>query len=100
MKNFDVEQIYDDQIAPLMTQIIAVCNEHSIPMGATFCFRNSEEEGEEYCSTFNDHDKQRGKSKNMDELWQAIKPKRGPAPMNLTVRNGDGDVTEMITILG
>ena len=55
MKEFDLEQVYDEAIAPLMDQIIAICNEHKMPMGASFCFRNGEDEGEEYCSTFNAH---------------------------------------------
>lgn len=40
------EAVYDEQIAPLMTQIIAICKEHGIPMAATF-----EYEPEGYCST-------------------------------------------------
>ncbi|MCA8313221.1 hypothetical protein LGN43_02915 [Burkholderia multivorans] len=30
------EQIYDEQISPLMTQIIAICKEHRIPIVASF----------------------------------------------------------------
>lgn len=30
------EQIYDEQIAPLMTQIITICKEHKIPIVASF----------------------------------------------------------------
>lgn len=30
------EQIYDEQISPLMTQIIAICKEHGIPVVASF----------------------------------------------------------------
>ncbi|RQZ50901.1 hypothetical protein [Burkholderia sp. Bp9099] len=30
------EQIYDEQISPLMTQIIAICKEHKIPVLASF----------------------------------------------------------------
>lgn len=32
----DVEAIYDEQVAPLMAQIIAICKEHGVPMVATF----------------------------------------------------------------
>lgn len=32
----DNEAVYDEQIAPLMAQIIAVCNEHGIPLFAEF----------------------------------------------------------------
>ena len=100
MKEFDLEQVYDEKIAPLMAQIIAICNEHKMPMGASFCFRNGEDEGEEYCSTFNAHEKERGKSEYMDGLWEAINPSRRSSALNMTVRNGNGDVTEMITVIG
>ncbi|KVE87768.1 hypothetical protein WI99_11600 [Burkholderia cepacia] len=30
------ERIYDEQISPLMTQIIAICKEHGIPIVASF----------------------------------------------------------------
>lgn len=32
----DVESRYDEYIAPLMAQIIAICKNEGIPMGATF----------------------------------------------------------------
>ena len=32
----DKEAVYDEQIAPLMAQILAVCKEHGIPMVASF----------------------------------------------------------------
>lgn len=31
-----LEPIYDEKIAPLMTEIIAICMEHKLPMFATF----------------------------------------------------------------
>lgn len=36
---YELEHIYDEQIAPLMTQIIAICQEHGIPMIASFAYR-------------------------------------------------------------
>lgn len=38
-ETWDKEAIYDEKIAPLMTQIIAICNEHHIPMLATFQYK-------------------------------------------------------------
>jgi hypothetical protein len=43
----DREPIYDAQIAPLMTQIIAICKEHGIPMAATFRLNDGEPGAEE-----------------------------------------------------
>jgi hypothetical protein len=32
----NLEQVYDEQINPLMAQIIAICKEHGLPMVASF----------------------------------------------------------------
>jgi hypothetical protein len=49
---FDLEQVYDDQIYPLMAQIIAICNEYHMPMVASFCYKNLGEDGETaFCTT-------------------------------------------------
>jgi hypothetical protein len=37
------EQIYDERIAPLMAQVIAICKEAGIPMVATFQLDNSDD---------------------------------------------------------
>lgn len=42
----DNEAVYDSEIAPLMAQIITICKDHEIPMGATF-----EYAPEMYCTT-------------------------------------------------
>lgn len=49
----DNEQIYDEQIAPLMTKIIEICKEHEIPMLCTFQYGpEDEDEGTvPYCTT-------------------------------------------------
>ena len=45
------EVVYDEQISPLMTKIIALCNEHKISMVADFAL-DADEDGEPlYCST-------------------------------------------------
>ncbi len=43
---FDLEAVYDEQIAPLMTQIIEICKRHSLPMAATFEYAN-----DDFCTT-------------------------------------------------
>lgn len=35
----DNEAVYDEQLAPLMRQVIAVCKAHKIPMFATFVYK-------------------------------------------------------------
>jgi len=50
-EHFDLEAVHDEQISPLMTKIIAICNEHQLPMVASFNFENQEEKGNGLCTT-------------------------------------------------
>jgi hypothetical protein len=43
MSDFDLEAVYDNEIAPLMTEIIAICQWHGIPMVASFAYARSED---------------------------------------------------------
>ena len=46
------ENAYDEHIAPLMTRIIATCQEHSIPVVAQFQLDPDEDTGEPmFCTT-------------------------------------------------
>jgi len=42
------ENIYDEDVAPLMTRIIEICQKHKIPMFASFLL---EPETDMYCTT-------------------------------------------------
>lgn len=48
---FDCEKIYDDEISPLMAQIIKICRDNKIPMVASFAYHNDLEQGVGLCST-------------------------------------------------
>ena len=51
--DFNLEHVYDEQIAPLMSQIIDICKAHELPMFATFLYANdSESEDHRFCSYF------------------------------------------------
>lgn len=43
MDEWDLEAVYDEQINPLMAQIIAICKANKMPMVATFAYANAEE---------------------------------------------------------
>lgn len=51
MEIYDLEHIYDEQISPLMQQIIAICKESNMPMIASFAFENCEERNLGCCTT-------------------------------------------------
>lgn len=50
-KPWSREQVYDEKIEPLMKQIIAICEEHEIPIVAQFQYDDSDETGPGYVST-------------------------------------------------
>jgi len=53
------EAVYDEQISPLMAQIIALCKEHKINMAATFSLGFDPEDGETlFCTTIQPADKE------------------------------------------
>lgn len=52
MEIFNKEEIYDNELSPLVRQIIDICNEHQIPMIASFTFENCQDRGAGRCTTF------------------------------------------------
>ncbi len=57
---FDLEAVYDEQIFPLMAQIIEICKREKMPMMASFCYATGRDEddpdGRSYCTTALDRD--------------------------------------------
>jgi hypothetical protein len=48
---FDLEEVYDEEISPLMKDIITICKRVGMPMLASFCYKANECEGHDYCTT-------------------------------------------------
>ena len=48
---YDLENVYDEQINPLMQKIINICRENKMPMLCSFAFINNEERGLGTCDT-------------------------------------------------
>ena len=55
MEIFNKEDIYDEQISPLVQQLIDICQAHEIPMIASFTYENSPERGPGRCTTLLNH---------------------------------------------
>jgi hypothetical protein len=51
MKYWDKEDVYDAQISPLMKQIIAICQEHHMPIVFSVQYANDEGKGPALCTT-------------------------------------------------
>jgi hypothetical protein len=86
------EAVYDEQISPLMEQIIAICHEHKLPMVMDFDLGMDDEEGSHlHCTTVvePEHGDER-----IQEAAKAVQPKKHSLSM-ITVKDGDGQVTSM-----
>lgn len=90
------EKIYDEKIAPLMSQIIAICKEHKIANICTFSIPDEDDNGLQ-CTTAMLTDEY-DPPETLKEAIDIIRPPQR-SPMMMTVRDGDGSVKEMHAIL-
>ena len=90
----DKEQAYDEQLNPLMAEIIAICREHHIGMIAHFCIPTEADEG--LCCTTHLPDESGELPPSVKVMARAAK---GPPPMMLTTRNAEGQITNVTAIL-
>jgi len=97
-EGYDLENVYDEKIAPLMDQIIAICNEHKLPMFSTFmysCDATGDDAG--LCTTNLMFANDRPLNTNVDRLVDVVLPRRTPA-LRMRVRNKEGVVTNETVI--
>ena len=97
-ESFDLEDVYDEQIAPLMTKIIEICNAHKLPMFATFLYLNDLEEDDDGLCTTNLMFEERPIPEPLLALARCLRLKRQPA-LRFTVRNKEGVVTHETIIM-
>jgi len=86
------ETVYDEQICPLVTKIIAICKEHGIPMLADFAL-----DGDMQCTTaiLREEDEP---PPHFRKAYGVLRPD-ARQPLMLTTRDGEGHVTSMTAIL-
>jgi len=84
------EQIYDDQIFPLMKQIIAICEEHKIAMIADFAL--SDEDLEDLKCTTALLAEEFDPPDEMLHALEILRPKP-KSPITLTTTHADGSTT-------
>jgi hypothetical protein len=86
LETFDLEAVYDAEIAPLMAQILDVCKRHRMPMFATFIYRDTEDSAD-LCTSMLKFD---GRTCDMVDAALGL-VRRGPRPMfRVTTRAADG----------
>jgi hypothetical protein len=92
-KDFDLESLYDAEIAPLMTKIIDICKANRLPMFATFLYASTDSESS-FVSTnlpFSD--------RPVPPEMLALEPTIYKLPLHLRVRNADGQITKEVVIM-
>jgi hypothetical protein len=93
---FDLEAIYDAEIAPLMTKIIEVCQAHKMPVFATFLYRNDPiTGGNGLCTTNLMFEKERPVPQCLLRLEPSLRD-FGFKPFRLSVTNSDGSKEEHV----
>lgn len=51
-ETYDLEQVYDQQISPLVTQILDICKDNKIPVVMSFAYaQDAEKDGVDLCSS-------------------------------------------------
>jgi hypothetical protein len=95
-ESFDLEAVYDTEIAPLMTKIIDICKQHKLPMFATFLYANEVEGDNGFCTTVV-MSEERPIPQPMLDLRNFVE--RSTPPLRMRVRNKDGQVTEDIVVM-
>lgn len=84
------EAIYDDEISPLMAQILEVCKARGISMVAHFAIPTEDEPDLVCTSCLPDETGEFGSS--VKPAYDAIMRQRGEPPVMLTTRDADGKV--------
>lgn len=84
------EDIYDNEISPLMGQVIELCQKHGIAMIANFACPSDEEETLQALTMLPDHTGEH--PANHQEALYAIRPSSRP-PMMLTTTHSEGGKT-------
>lgn len=92
------EAVYDEKISPLMTQIIAICKEHDIPMVASFQYNDDRPDGEPQRCTTIILNQETAPCEVLEAAARVLRPVRHQM-MTLKVLDGGGNVRSVETIV-
>ena len=92
------EQIYDEQIFPLMAKVIEICRTHKIAHVCSFAIPNDADDGL-MCTTCATE-----KAYDPPDLYlkcvSILMSEGGPSPLMINVRDKDGKVISSTAVLG
>lgn len=98
-KSWDLEEVYDDEISPLMQQIVKICKREGLPMVATFMYANDFDADEGSFCTSALPNRPRDSCKTIRGASAFIQRGRRPPAMEITTRDQDGAVLSSEVIL-
>lgn len=90
------EKIYDEQINPLMAQVIELCQKNGIAMVASFAVPNDDDPNIRCTSHLADETG----AYPFADACRLLRHGHRPPPLMLTTRDGDGNVTSMTAVVG
>ena len=89
-EHWDNEAVYDEQISPLMTKIIAVCKEHRMPIVFSVQYCDTESDGPGFCTTTITAFEGRADNDRMRRINIAMQPDRPVALAETVITHPDG----------
>ena len=92
----DVEKIYDEQIAPLMSQIIKIAKEHEMPFVASFQLTSDQDEGPLMCTSCNLPVEC---SERLEQAANVLYAPSSASVLTLTTRDEQGLITKIENII-
>jgi len=96
-RGFDLEAVYDAEIAPLMSKIIEVCKKHKMPMFATFLYKNNPAEDDNgLCTTNLMFEKERPVPEEILNLEPSIRAEYKALRMRVT--GADGSIEDTVIL--
>lgn len=78
--DYDLEDVYDAEIAPLMREIVAICERHGMPLLASFAYARSEDRTS-FCTTSIPFE-----GRTPDQFSEALAVIRRERPMAVALR--------------
>lgn len=98
---FDLEKVYDEQIYPLMDEILKICKEHKMPVLASFMYQRTEEDGDGFCTSFLSFTEERKPPKKLYNAFHIIKNEAKLSGTKITVTKADGtqEVTHIVEVV-
>jgi hypothetical protein len=96
MKAYDLEKIYNEQISPLMTQILEICKQNELPMAVSFQYKGDGEEEFEFCNSAV-LPEERPISEELEKIWNILNERRAK-PLTLKVVDPENKTIEITEI--